>query len=55
MALRLATALPSADMGPVDFLALRRLAAICFALVAMVYSFTEGTAAKFTTDVVGIL
>ena len=42
MALRLETALPSGERGPVDFLALRRLAAICFALVAMSLPFTLG-------------
>ena len=47
MALRLATALPSDVRGPVDFLALRRLAAICFALVAMDGFFVEERAAAF--------
>ena len=47
MALRLATVLPLGVRGPVDFLALRRLAAICFALVAIGGSFVEECADAF--------
>ena len=53
MALRLATDLPFGERGPVDFLALRRLAAICFSLAAMSMSFTQGQAAAICRDVVG--
>ena len=52
MAFRLATALPSDVWGPVEFLALRRLAAICFALVAMGESFVEERAGAIWGDVV---
>ena len=52
MALRLATALPSGERGPVDFLALRLLAAICLALVAMGGSFVEESADAIWGEVV---
>ena len=55
MALRLATALPSGVFGPVDFSALRRLAAICFLLVGIELSFTNRQAAAICADVVGFL
>jgi hypothetical protein len=41
MALRLEAALPSGVFGPVDFLALRRLAASCFSLVGIGLAFVE--------------
>ena len=53
IALRLATALPSGVLGPVDFLALRLFAAICFALVAIYGSFVEQPTTAFCVDVVG--
>ena len=53
MALRLDATFPSEELGPVDFLALRRLAAICFALVAIGGSFTEQCADAFWGEVVG--
>lgn len=52
-ALRLATALPSGVRGPVDFLALRRLAAICFSLVDIRLSFYRLSRTVFCGDVVG--
>ena len=55
MALRLATALPSGVLGPVDLLALRLLTTICFALTAMHGSVVEQSAAAFCWEVVGVL
>lgn len=55
VALRLATALPSGVVGPVDFLAFCLLAASCFSLVGIECSFVEGAAEVFCADVVGFL
>ncbi len=55
MALRLATALPSGVLGPVDFLAFCLLTTICFALTTIDGSFAEPSAAAFCMDVVGFL
>lgn len=55
IALRLATDLPSVEFGPVDFLALRRLAAVCFALADIIWSFIDCCAFAFCVKFVVIL